>query len=105
MGHELTGADFEEKVIKSKNPVMVDFFAPWCGPCKMMGPIIDELAKEYSSKIDIYKMNVDEAGDLANQYQVMSIPTIIFFKRGKPINQLIGAQSKAKIIKVLEDLK
>ena len=69
MGHELEAADFEEKVIKSKKPVMVDFFAPWCGPCKIMGPIVSELSKEYSGKIDIYKMNVDEAGDLASQYQ------------------------------------
>lgn len=101
MGKELKSSEFEEKVIKSDKPVLVDFYAPWCGPCKMMGPVIEEFAKEVSDKADVYKVNVDEEGDLANQFQVMSIPTLIAFKNGKPVNQAMGVQSKEALKKML----
>ncbi len=101
MAKELKGSDFEEKVVKSSKPVLVDFYAPWCGPCQMLAPIIEELAKEVSDKADVYKVNVDEEGDLANQFQVMSIPTIIAFKDGKPVNQANGVQSKEALKKML----
>ena len=102
MAKELTSANFQEKVIKGDKVTLVDFFAPWCGPCQMMGPVIDELAKDMEGKADIYKVNVDENGDLANQFQVMSIPTLVIFKEGKPVNQLVGFQSKDQIAKALE---
>jgi thioredoxin 1 len=101
MGKELKSSEFEEKVVKSDKPVLVDFYAPWCGPCKMMGPVIEELAKEVGDKAHIFKVNVDEEGDLANQFQVMSIPTIIAFKDGKPVNQAMGVQSKEALKKML----
>jgi thioredoxin 1 len=101
MGKELKSSEFEAKVTKSDKPVLVDFYAPWCGPCKTMGPIIEELAKEVGDKAEIYKVNVDEEGDLANQFQVMSIPTLIAFKEGKPVNQANGVQSKEALKKML----
>lgn len=101
MAIELKSADFEEKVIKSDKPVLVDFFAPWCGPCQMLAPTIDELSKEMEGKAGVYKVNVDEEGDLANKYNVMSIPTIVIFKDGKPVNQMTGAQPKEQLIKAL----
>lgn len=102
MAHELTAVDFEEKVIKSDKPVLVDFFAPWCGPCQALAPTIDEISKELDGKAAVYKVNVDDQGELANKYNVMSIPTIIIFKDGKPVNQMVGAQSRDKLIKALE---
>lgn len=94
----LTDESFDEEVIKSKIPVLVDFWAPWCGPCKMQDPIIEELAEEYEGKdIKIAKLNVDEAPKSASKLQVMSIPTLIIFKDGKPIDQMTGVQDKSTI--------
>jgi len=101
MAQEIKSSEFEEKVINSKKPVLVDFYAPWCGPCKMMVPIIDDLAKEVGDKAEVFKVNVDEESNLANKYQVMSIPTLISFKDGKPINQSNGVQSKDSLKKML----
>lgn len=87
--------NFDSEVIKSEVPVLVDFWAPWCGPCKMQGPIIDEVAKIYEGKkVKIGKLNVDEAPQIASRFQVMSIPTLIIFKNGKPIEQMFGVQDK-----------
>lgn len=101
MGKELKGSDFEKEVTKSDKPVLVDFYAPWCGPCQTMAPVIEELAKEVGGKAKIFKVNVDKEGELANQFQVMSIPTLIFFKDGKPVNQANGVQSKEALKKML----
>ncbi len=95
MATELSTKDFEEKI--QEGVTLVDFYAPWCGPCKMMSPIIDELSSEYEGKVNIYKVNVDNEPDLANRFQVMSIPTIIVFKDGKAVDQTLGAQSKNKL--------
>src|SRR5258708_1642263 len=89
-----TDSNFKEQVLESKTPVVVDFWAPWCGPCKMVSPIIEELAKEYSGKAVIGKMNTDENQDTAGQYNVMSIPTVMIFKDGKPVQAMIGVQGK-----------
>jgi len=90
----VVGADFEEKVLKSSLPVLVDFWAPWCGPCKMAGPVIDELAESYSGKVNVVKLNVDESQEVASKYGVMSIPTTIIFKEGKEFGRQIGFSGK-----------
>jgi thioredoxin 1 len=91
---EVTDKNFEEEVIKSKLPVFVDFFAPWCGPCQMAAPIIDELAKEYEGKAKVVKLNVDESPKAAQKYGVMSIPTVVIFKDGKEAKRTVGFPGK-----------
>lgn len=92
MVKELSGANFNEAILSSK-PVLVDFWASWCGPCRMVSPIIDQIAEEYDGKIIAGKVNVDEEGALAAEYAVVSIPTVILFKDGKPAEKLVGAHS------------
>jgi thioredoxin 1 len=86
--------NFDQEVLNSDVPVLVDFWAQWCGPCRAVGPIIDELAEEYDGKISVGKVNVDEAGELASQFRVMSIPTIILFKDGEIAEKIIGVRTK-----------
>jgi thioredoxin 1 len=90
----ITDQNFEAEVLKSDIPVFVDFWAPWCGPCKIVGPIIDELGNEYSGKIKIGKLNVDNNPVVAGNFGVMSIPTMMIFRDGKPVKTTIGAQGK-----------
>ena len=99
-----TDADFKQEVLQSSIPVVVDFWAPWCGPCRIVSPIIDELAKEYEGKVKVGKMNVDENPQAAGQYGIMSIPSIIFFKNGKPLKTMIGAQGTENYKKGIEEL-
>lgn len=94
MAMEITDQNFEAEVIKSDIPVVVDFWAPWCGPCQMMGPIIEELAEELTGKVKVGKLNVDENPGKAGEYAVMSIPTMKVFKDGKPVKDFIGVQRK-----------
>jgi thioredoxin 1 len=94
--------NFQKSVIDSSKPVLVDFWAPWCGPCRAVAPIVDELAKEYDGKAGFAKVNVDESPILASQYGVMSIPTIIIFKGGKPAEQVIGYKPKNDLKKLLD---
>ena len=89
-----TDKNFEQEVVKSDKPVLVDFWAPWCGPCQMMGPIIEELAKEFEGKVKIGKMNVDENPATAQKYDIMSIPSLKIFKDGKVIKEFTGVQAK-----------
>lgn len=98
----ITDKDFEDKVIKGKGITMVDFWAPWCGPCKMMGPIIEDVAKEIKDKAKVYKLNVDENPETAEKYNVMSIPTIIIFVDGKEVEQMTGMQPKEILIEKLK---
>ena len=99
----LNDDNFEAEVFKSDTPVLVDFWAPWCGPCQMMGPILEELAKEYEGKnIKIGKLNVDESQATAGKYQVMSIPTFIIFKGGEVADQMVGGVSKEKLVELLD---
>jgi len=90
----LTDDTFKKEVLESKEPALVDFWAPWCGPCRMVGPIIEELAKEYAGKVKICKLNVDENQTMAGEYRISSIPTILFFKEGKVVDQVMGVQDK-----------
>jgi thioredoxin 1 len=95
---QITDANFDSDVLKSSKPVLVDFWAPWCGPCKMIGPIIEEIAEEYSDLITVGKCNVDNNQEIALNYNVSSIPTLILFKSGTEINRMIGASTKERIV-------
>ena len=95
-------ANFKNEVLEADVPVFVDFWAAWCGPCKMIGPVIEELAVDYKGKVKVGKLNVDENGKTATDFGVMSIPTMILYKGGKEINRLVGFMSKANIAKVLD---
>jgi len=103
MAIEFTDQDFEQEVVKSDKPVLVDFWAPWCGPCQMMGPIIDELAKEFEGKVKIGKVNVDECGTTASAYAIMSIPALKIFKDGKVVREFVGVQAKETLASALEE--
>ena len=98
----ITSENFEAEVLKSDIPVLVDFWATWCGPCQMIGPVSSEIAEEYAGKIKVGKVNVDEQMALAMQYQVASIPTLILFKNGEVAKRTMGAQPKENLIKLFE---
>jgi thioredoxin 1 len=98
---EVTDATFEAEVLKADLPVLVDFWAAWCGPCKMIAPIVEELAKDYVGKLKVCKLNVDENNQTAAQFGIMSIPTLMLFKGGKPVERLIGYMPKAKLVEKL----
>ncbi len=102
MAHPTSDATFDTDVLKSNIPVLVDFWAPWCGPCKAMLPIVEELEKTYEGKVKIVKMNVDENMEVPGKFNVMSIPTFIIFKNGEVASQFIGARSKADVQKELD---
>lgn len=102
MAHAFTEDTFEQEVIKSPTPVLVDFWAPWCGPCQMMGPIVDELATEYGDKVKVGKVNVDENQAVAGKYQVLSIPTFLMIKNGEVVDQVVGGVPKEKLKEMLD---
>lgn len=104
MALQFTNQNFNQEVLKSDQPVLVDFFADWCGPCQMVAPIIEELAKEYEGKAKIGKVNVDDQKELAQKYGVMSIPTIILFKNGEAIETLVGSQTKERLKELLDKI-
>ena len=96
------GENFENEVLKANETVIVDFYADWCGPCKMMSPIIDSIAEENLENVKVGKINVDENGELAEKYNVMSIPTIIVFKNGTPVKGFVGVTGKQEIVDALK---
>lgn len=105
MAQEITDATFEQEVLQSDVPVLVDFWAPWCGPCKVLGPIVEEVAKENEGKgVKVLKLNIDDNPENPQKYGVMSIPTMMFFKGGQPVDQMVGVQEKGVIQAKLDEL-
>ncbi|NOX20152.1 MAG: thioredoxin [Nitrospirae bacterium] len=102
---EVTTSTWDQEVLKEKGLVMVDFWAVWCGPCRMIAPTVEEIAKEYAGKLKVCKLNTDENPDIASRYKIMGIPTLMFFKDGEKVDQIVGAvpkpQLKAKIDQLL----
>ena len=93
----VTGANFETEVLNSQVPVLLDFWAAWCGPCRMVGPFVEQLAEDYSGRLKVGKVNVDEEADLASRHSVVSIPTLVVYKDGKIVNQAVGALPRQAI--------
>ena len=99
---EVTDANFKSEVLEADQPVFVDFWAVWCGPCRMVAPVFEELSEEYAGRIKFVKVNVDEVTESVAAYGVMSIPTLMLFKGGQPIETLVGVQPKERLVEVLD---
>jgi thioredoxin 1 len=99
----LTGTTFDEEVASSSVPLVVDFWAEWCGPCRMVAPVLEAIAAEHGAKIRVAKLNVDDAPDVARRYEIMSIPTLLVFQDGIPKKRLVGAKGKAQLVSELEE--
>jgi thioredoxin 1 len=99
---EVNDGNFEQMVLQSKTPVLVDFWAAWCGPCRMVAPVVEELAGEYDGKVSMVKLNVDENPKTASQYGIMSIPTLLIFKDGAPVSNIVGFRPKAELKRSLD---
>lgn len=102
--YTFTKKNFEDEVLNSKLPVLIDFMADWCGPCKMMAPMIDEFAKEYDGELKVGKINVDEEPEIAQKYGVMSIPMFAFIKDGELVDSAVGSQTKAKLQSMIDKI-
>ncbi|MDD4874512.1 MAG: thioredoxin [Dehalococcoidales bacterium] len=101
---EITDESFDKEVLKSTQPVLLDLWAPWCGPCRMVAPVIESLSEEYSGKVKFCKMNVDDNQQTASKFNVMSIPTLLFFKNGKAVDTVVGALPEAALKPKIDDL-
>jgi thioredoxin 1 len=100
---DVTDQTFEAEVIKADKPVLVDFWAPWCGPCRMVAPIVEDLAGEYEGRVNFYKLNTDENPNVSMRYGIRSIPTLLVFKNGEPVGQIVGFRPKRDLQKRLDD--
>jgi len=98
----LTDINFEQEVLKSDKPALVDFWAQWCGPCRMIAPVVEEISRQYQGRLKVCKLNVDEAPNIASNYGIMSIPTLLIFKNGEVIDKIIGAVSKVELETVIK---
>ena len=101
---KISEGEFQAKVLDNNKTVLVDFYAEWCGPCKTLAPVLDEVANEFSSNTDVVKVDVDEAGELAQKYGIRGMPTMLFFKNGEVQDTLVGNQPKHEIVKTLQEL-
>jgi thioredoxin 1 len=99
---EVTDGTFETEVLKSDKPVLVDFWAPWCGPCRMVAPVVEELSEEYSDKVKFLKLNTDDNVNTAATYGIRSIPTLLMFKGGQPVDQIVGFRPKGDLKQVID---
>jgi thioredoxin 1 len=99
---QVTDANFDNEVLKSNVPVLVDFWAEWCAPCRMIAPIVDDIARDYAGKVKVCKLNVDDSQSLASRYGIRSIPSLLIFKGGSVVNQVIGAVPKSELVKRLD---
>jgi thioredoxin 1 len=104
MVNEIKDQDFDQEVLKSSLPVVVDFWAPWCGPCKQIAPVVDKLSEEYKGKLKFCKINLDENHDTGSKYHVMSMPTLLFFKKGELVDQKVGAFPEKTLRSKLQEL-
>ena len=104
MVSDITDQEFEQKIIKSKQTALVDMWAPWCGPCRIVAPVVDKLSQKYDGKCKFYKMNIDENPKTAAKYRVMSIPTLLFFKNGEVVNTVVGAVPERTLSPKVEEI-
>ena len=98
MSKAITSADFDEIIASADKPVLVDFWAPWCGPCRALGPVLEAVAEEFAGKLDVYKCNVDDESDLAERFDVVSIPTMLLFKGGEVAHTMVGSMRKPELV-------
>jgi thioredoxin 1 len=98
----LTDSTFDEEIKSSEQPVLVDFWAEWCGPCKMIGPTLEEISKDFAGRLRVFKLNVDDAQAIAQRFEVMSIPTLILFKDGEPQLRIVGAKGKGQLLQEID---
>ena len=101
MSEIVSSADFQSKVLEAQGPVLVDFFATWCGPCRMVAPVLEEVAEEMAGKVTIVKVDIDQSPDVARRYGIMSVPTLTLFENGEVVRQVIGAQPKQDILQLI----
>ncbi len=101
---EFTDANFENEVLKSDKPCLVDFWAEWCGPCRMVGPVVEEIAMEYAEKLKVGKLNVDQNSQIATKYGIMSIPSLLLFSQGKVVDQIVGAVPKKQMVQRIDKI-